>query len=170
MENYKVIDNFLRPDIFKGVKLSLLSGKNPWGLKSGLAEKGDDDAISFGLNLYDNNQVLGHFYYSIVEPLVQRIEAKNIYRAIANLVPLPRKPITAGIHIDHNFPHNVLLYYVNTNNGYTILDPKGKNIKIKCIENRALIFNGLIPHTGVLQSDELLRLNVNITFETYGKL
>ena len=164
MESYKIIDNFLRPDIFQGVKYSLLSGRNPWGLKNGLSKKGDDGAISFGLNLYENNQVLGHFYYSIVEPLVQRIEAKNIYRAIVNLVPLPRKPIMAGIHTDHEFPHNVLLFYVNTNNGYTVLDPEGENIKIECIENRALIFKAHYQHETITQTNNNLRINININY------
>jgi hypothetical protein len=163
---YKVIDNFLRNDLFFKIKNILLEETSSWKFKDHLSHPGDcEDVVSFALDLFSNNKVNCPQYFPIIEPLKHRLNIQHIYRAMANLVPLPRKPLTSGIHNDHPFPHNVLLYYINTNNGYTTLDPKGKNIKINYVENRAVIFDGSIPHSGTLQSDKMVRVNINITFK-----
>lgn len=171
MENYKVIDNFLRKDIFQELKHVVLSDRISWNFKNYLAYPGDNlGGVSFAKFLYDKNQITHPQYFQIVEPLIQRANINTLYRAILNLVPKQPNKIPSGIHTDHSFPHNVLLYYVNTNNGSTILDPKGKNIKIECVENRAVIFDGNIPHQGILQSDTPTRININLTFKKNGKL
>jgi len=165
MVKYKIIDNFLREDIYLGLRYTLFHGNGSWGLKSFLSHPGDaENACAFGMNLYQEDQVLNFKYYPIVEPLIQRINVDKVHRAIVNLTPLPRKRIDSGIHTDHDFDHKVLLYYVNTNDGYTTLDPKGENIKIDCIQNRAVIFDGSVAHVGTLQTDTMIRMNVNITF------
>ena len=171
MVNYKVIDNFLRDDIFQELKYTLFGNRISWSFKNYLAYPGDNlGGVSFAQYFYDQNQITQPQYFSVVEPLIQRAQINNLYRALVNLVPKQPNNIPSGIHTDHSFPHKVLLYYVNTNNGYTILDPEGENIKIQCIKNRALIFDGQTPHQGVLQSDTPVRLNINLTFEKHGKL
>lgn len=61
------------------------------------------------------------------------------------------KDIEKAIHIDRETPHTSYIFYINTNNGYTLLydDDNGVVKKIDCIENRVLIFDGLIPHAGI---------------------
>jgi len=43
-------------------------------------------------------------------------------RVKANLYPKDEKFIEHDWHIDYNFNHNGAIFYVNTNNGYTILE------------------------------------------------
>ena len=60
--------------------------------------------------------------------------------------------IEKSIHTDTTVPHTSFIFYINTNNGCTLLyDSNGKRVikKIDCIENRVLIFDGLIPHVGI---------------------
>lgn len=56
-----------------------------------------------------------------------------------------------AIHLDRNTPHISFIFYVNTNNGSTILynDEKTLLKKVECVENRILIFDGLTPHAGI---------------------
>lgn len=65
--------------------------------------------------------------------------------------------IINAIHLDRQIEHTSYIFYINTNDGYTLLynDDKTEILqKVDCIENRILIFNGLIPHAGVPSINE----------------
>lgn len=83
------------------------------------------------------------------------IKVRNTIRIKINLnkpQTLDLKDINEGIHVDNLSEHITLIYYINTNDGYTIFyenDKKTIKDKIDCIENRLVAFNGLTPHVGV---------------------
>ena len=79
-------------------------------------------------------------------------------------MPKTSTPIKTTPHNDQSYPHRVLLYSINTNNGCTVLDPEGENIKIPSVANQALFFDGSIKHQAVTQTDENVRFNININF------
>ena len=54
-----------------------------------------------------------------------------------------------------------LLYYINTNNGGTEFENGGF---VKSVANRAVIVDGDIKHQSVGQTDEDIRLLININF------
>lgn len=56
-------------------------------------------------------------------------------------------------------PHTTCLYYINTNNGKTILNDE---IEVDSVANRLLVFDGLTPHCSTTCSDEKVRMNVNL--------
>ena len=64
-------------------------------------------------------------------------------------------------HVDYDFPHRGAIFYLNTNNGLTILED---TIEIKSIENRLLIFDASRPHHSTTCSDDKCRVNVNFNF------
>jgi hypothetical protein len=77
--------------------------------------------------------------------------------------------IEKAVHIDRETPHTSYIFYINTNNGYTLLYDDDKNVikKIDCIENRVLIFDGLIPHAGIPSTnDDKCVINCNILEKT----
>jgi len=53
------------------------------------------------------------------------------------------------------------LYSVNTNNGYTLFKD-GK--KVLSLANQAVVFDGKMSHSSVAQTDESIRVNININF------
>jgi hypothetical protein len=53
---------------------------------------------------------------------------------------------------------------MNTNNGGTVMKIKDKEIKINSVENRAVIFNTKTLHASEIQTDEKLRIIININF------
>ena len=99
-------------------------------------------------------------------PLLYKGSIREVLRVQVNCFVKQPKPIFTGIHTDDERNHNVLLYSVNTNNGYTILDPNGKNIKVPSVANQALFFDGAIEHRAVTQTDTNVRFNININFPT----
>ena len=55
--------------------------------------------------------------------------------------------------------HMVALFSINNNNGYTLFE---NGDKILSKENQLILFNGDLKHCSVAQTDENVRININI--------
>ena len=73
----------------------------------------------------------------------------------------------SGFHIDiEESPiktKKTAIFYLNNNNGYTLLDPK-KKIKIKSKANQMLTFDSDVKHGAVLQTDKKRRIVINFNY------
>ena len=58
--------------------------------------------------------------------------------------------------------HKVCLLSINTNDGYTEFE---NGTKFTSIENQAIVFDGGTPHRSVTQTDQNMRVNINLNFE-----
>lgn len=164
--NYQVLENFLPKSLYDVYnKFFFIDEEMLFYYRGSIAN--DDDTSSFYFNrlLQSFDQIYDPVYFKLIVPLLYHGQIHNPQRTIVNCFIKQTTPIKTGIHTDHPFEHQVLLYSVNTNNGYTILDPNGKNIKIPSVANQAVIFNGGIEHRAVTQTDENIRVNINITFK-----
>ena len=63
--------------------------------------------------------------------------------------------------MDYNYPHKGAIYYINTNDGMTLLQ---NNIEINSIENRLLLFDSSIEHASTSTTNEKARINININY------
>ena len=116
---------------------------------------------------YDRDK--GMFFpqrYKLYEPLLNRLKITmdNVKRIKSNLYPLSGRRIHHQTHID--YPSNqqnlrTCLYYVHESNRFTIFDGKQK---IKCKNNRAIIFDGSIPHHSTTPTDVNYACSVNIDY------
>ena len=64
------------------------------------------------------------------------------------------------MHRDYAYPHQVALFSLNTCNGYTYFEDTKE--KVPSIANQLVIFDGNRNHCSVAQTDENLRININI--------
>ena len=64
-------------------------------------------------------------------------------------------------HVDYPFPHKGAIFYLNTNNGLTILEDK---VEVESIENRLLLFDSSKQHKSTTCTDDKCRINVNFNF------
>ena len=72
--------------------------------------------------------------------------------------------LTDTPHIDRETEHTVLLYYVKTADGDTIIYDKDKEHRITPKQGRVVIFNGLLKHTANQPvNGSRCIINVNIT-------
>ena len=71
------------------------------------------------------------------------------------------KKETHPSHIDFDFEHKGAIFYINTNNGLTILED---DTEIKSIANRLLLFDSTKPHRSTSCTDEKYRMNININY------
>ena len=104
-------------------------------------------------------------YFFIVKPILKILNCVVIINIRANLL-LKRSEFKSNYHIDRwgfNKPkHKTAIFYVNTNNGHTLF--KNNNKKIKCVENKLIIFDSKLSHKTVLQTDKDKRIVINFNY------
>jgi hypothetical protein len=103
-----------------------------------------------------------------LNPLISKLDAKEIIRVKSNLNPHTNIRYVFDWHVD--FQETIAnaktaIYYVNTNNGVTILDG---GIEIQSVANRILIFDRNITHTGTTCTDTKVRCLINLNYIEYN--
>lgn len=160
---YKIIENFLSKGDHINLKRTLTTRKFPWGYIDAIGDLKDNERFHFSHMFYwktPDGGVKSDYYY-LIEPLLQKLEYQKLIRVKGNLMVREPENHLCSKHLDFHQPHTVCLYYVNTNNGFTVLDDK---VKVPSIENTAVIFDGMIPHQAASQTDSKIRLNININY------
>ncbi len=155
----KIIKNYLPKKEFKNLNDLLMNYDFPWFYASFIANPNDKNGFHFFHLLYDNEKVNSDYYDIVLNPILKKQKYDKLIRAKCNLYSLREQSIKSDYHIDNSFPHKVLLYSVNTNNGYTLFE---NGQKIQSIENQLVIFDGSMRHCSVSQTDENIRVNINI--------
>ena len=158
-EDYKVIDNFLSKEDFNKIKEVMIGSNFPWYYNKEVSNLNSKDGIYFTHNFF--NLFTHSDYVNILKPILKLLKPKSLIRIKGNLYPCTEKLIKHGNHIDYDYLHKGFIFYINTNNGYTILNDK---IKIKSIENRGLFFNAHIKHCSTTCTDQKTRININFNY------
>lgn len=158
-ETYKIIDNFLDKNSFKQIKEAILGEDFQWFLSNGVAKE-KDDSFYFVHLIYRHNTI-NSSVFKLMSPILDKLNTKALIRIKANLYPNQNKFIKHNPHKDYPYDHKGAIFYVNNNNGHTILNNK---IKIESIENRILLFNPSKSHSSTTCTDEKYRVNINFNF------
>ena len=170
MTDIQVYDNFLSADVFDQIKNSCDS--IDWKYDDCVANRFDK---TFAEEDRYNWQMVHIFYnhpfeisqsFSIINPLVQRINPIVMYRAKLNLNPSTEKIIEHGYHQDyqpeeHGKIFTSAVYYLNNNNGYTRFQD---GTKVESVENRLVTFPTTMFHTGSSCTDSKNRLVLNLVY------
>ena len=171
---FEILDNYLSQKDFDYIKdilfpQNLTSKDNfQWNHHKGIVR--DPDLGPTGYEEYDwmynrslyssNNGLKFDKHYDVIKPILKKLNPKKVFDIRANLlVPTPQH-IYHEFHTDRSVPHRVALFYVTTNNGFTILKDTAK---VECIENTMLLFDGSIEHHSVTSTD-IPRCVININF------
>jgi hypothetical protein len=82
----------------------------------------------------------------------------------ANLYTNQNKKVNSSFHIDYTLKQGkTAILYMNTCESETVLF-KNKKIKIKSKENRILIFDSLIEHSVIINTDVPRRIIINFNY------
>jgi hypothetical protein len=171
-EKIKIIDNFLDDDNFLMVKKFMMSPRCQWRFIDFIAhkDKRDNDKDGYFVHSFKdlNPDTMKERFQespniSILSNLMNKIKDnvsyQNVLRIRSSLYPRRSIQKPDPMHLDYDFPHKVCIYYVNTNNGYTMFE---NGEKVSSLENRLLIFDGLEKHCSVVQTDTAARFIINI--------
>ena len=157
----KIYENFLPKPLFETIRTITMKSDFPYKYEDTTADQNDNSHFFFCHMIFKNGRPTD-WLMPIVYPLMAKVEHSELIRAKVNLYTKTPKPIVTGFHIDGDFDHKVLLYSVNTNNGYTFFE---NGEKVPSIANQAVIFDGKLKHSSVTQTDENVRVNININYK-----
>ena len=164
----EVCDNFLSEYQFKTIDTQILKNEYlPWYYNHGVNEE-NDGRHQFTHLVYNIHQGgITSDFFSIFEPVLERLTAKRLYRVKINLNPRTFFHRRLGWHCDYlsndPSPHTkTAILYLNTNNGWTSFK-KGGRVKSK--SNRIVIFDSSLKHQGVTCTDDNRRVIVNFNYD-----
>ena len=156
----KIINNFLKnKEVFKDIQNTLLGSNFPYYYANNTARPTDKSDYFFFHSLYQNNKQTSSYFNRILMPIIGHLEYTYLLRAKINCYTKKATHIKTSMHVDLPTKHTVALFSVNTNNGYTLFE---NGEKVVSVENQLITFDGSLKHCSVAQTDENLRVNINI--------
>lgn len=167
-QQYKVFDNFLEEEVFDKIKNTFISPNFPWYFSDTIDYADESDNIEkfqFTHVLYNEYQP-NSSYFSVLKPLIEKINPSSILRIKLNLLVKTEEIKINNYHADYDFDiretkARTAVYYLNTNNGKTIFED---GTEVESIENRLLIFNPNLQHTGTSCTNQKSRVVINLNY------
>jgi hypothetical protein len=164
----KIIDNFLDEQNFLALKNVLLGSNFSWYLNSIKVKNKTTINAKFNyqfVHAFYTDHAPKSQYIELINPIISALNPSALLRIKANLTPSTDKIIEYDYHRDFETPHRfdgmTAVFYVNTNNGYTIFE---NGEKVSSVENRMVIFDSNILHTGTTCTDEKVRCVLNFNY------
>ena len=103
-------------------------------------------------------------YKELIYPILTKLNAKFLLRMKFNLNVRTNEIDIGGFHQDIpriSTPYKVAVFYLNTNNGYTLFKCGSK---IESVANRIVIFDGNLEHSGTSCTNQKRRIVLNIDY------
>jgi hypothetical protein len=157
---FKTTKKFFNKNQYKKMKDIITGVDFPWYLQHTIVNE-KNKGVFFAHMFFNNNGINSAYYKDIVIPFIEKLKIKKILRSKINLYPKTNKQVVHGFHTDRTDKHNVVLFYFNENNGYTLF----KNKKVKSEDNKAVIFDGSLEHSSTTCTDKDYRITLNINYE-----
>jgi len=166
--DYKIIDDCIHKDDLKTLTDTLCNYSLdkrtdfPWFYSESIASK--HETSNAGVYFY-------HPFYAsfnwcsdwsfLLEPILQILQPKAIIRIKGNLYPATENIIEHSPHTDYNYSHKGAVFFLNSNNGSTVLSDR---TRISSISNRLLLFDPSCPHQSTNCTDKKSRISINFNY------
>jgi hypothetical protein len=160
--DYEVIDNFLPKKELESIQNVLLTPGFTWHYNPFISSNNSEEkGFQLVHGFYVENMGIVSNFYNVLTPLLEKINPSILIRIKANLGPKTHEHQRGGWHTDTGAQCKTAVFYVNTTNGYTEFEDGSK---VEGKENRFLVFDSQLLHTGVSQTDEKVRCVINFDY------
>ena len=160
----KIIDNYLDENSFKIISETMSSDMFPWFFNDYKTDFDLNDNSVFNYQFthrfYYNSRVTSKYFDSLLNPILKKINAKALIRIKANLNPVSHELIRYDKHVDQAYSCKAAIYYVNSNDGYTMFD----NQKVESKGNRIVFFDSDTLHSCTNSTDCKNRMLLNFNY------
>ena len=158
----KIVDNFLTNEEHNFL-LDNMSGENfPWFLQKEVAYYGDESKCIYFTHIFYNETKNSAFFDKFIDNIfVNKMKINSLIRVKGNLYPYSHILNNHSPHIDYDFEHKGAIYYLNDNDGFTILED---GTKIESVANRMLFFDPTKKHQSTDCTNTKFRLNINFNY------
>ena len=154
----KITDNFLNKSEFENINKTFHLSNFPWYFMPFKVHEGDENYQFY--HLFSAKGKVHSKHFNILHPVLKKLGVKEIIRIKANLTLKQRDHIKSDMHIDFK-DCKTAIYYLNTNNGYTLFD---KGDKIHSQENRVVEFDSNLKHCAVDHTYTKYRIVINFNY------
>jgi hypothetical protein len=159
MSEIKIIKDCLSKEDFKSIKDIIYSDYFSWYLNFGVNNLGDEH-IQFTHTFYDKH-VQNSNLFDNLKPIINILNPLALIRVKANLLTKTNEIIKHGFHVDQHFKCTTAIFYLNNNNGFTEFE---NGQKIYSEENKLVIFNNFLKHTGTTSTNTNERIVINFNY------
>jgi hypothetical protein len=181
----KVINNILPQDVFDTLQAKVFSVQFPWYHVS-TAHEGGQDPFSYSWShlCFEDRKIYHDIFYEAGAALDMMLAntghvLDELYRIRLGCITISKDLVVHDAHVDHLFPHQVGLLYLNDADGDTILyneqydftKPDVRTtpllteaMRIEPVANRFLTFDGSHFHSSSTPSEVARRVNINYTY------
>ena len=158
----QVEDNYLDKDSFKIINETMSSDIFPWFYnEEKVYDTGKDNLFNYQFtHLFYKDFKINSQHFEILNPLLFQMNVKALVRVKANLNPISDRLIEYDKHEDQEFKCKGAIYYINSNNGYTMFD----NEKVESKENRIVFFDTDTKHFGTNSTNCKNRMVINFNY------
>ena len=177
----EIHDNFLDDEDYQNLKLAFCTSEVDWKWNDSVVYSDHRDHVynfQFVHTIHHNSEFVSE-WSKLTYPILSNLKAKVLLRIKANLNVRTPTIIERKYHNDMNMdfiqtgypsfpidttdhiPYKTAIYYVNSNDGYTLFEC-GK--KIESVSNRIVIFPGKLKHAGTTCTNEKIRVVLNINY------
>jgi len=154
----KIIDNFLDKEFFNQLKDLILGEHFSWFYNDYKVYENDND-FQFVHNVITDCKPTSNFT-KYIDPILNKLNAQKTIKVKLNLQTKKDKIYKHMFHID--VPDvTTSIFYINNNNGKTIFK---NGEEISSVENRMIIFNSNLKHTGTSHTDTKRRVLINFNY------
>lgn len=170
-----ITDNFLERADFEKIKKFITGDYFPWYVNPFILYSGEsfdnvdhkDYHFQFTHKFY-NNYIPQSDFLDLLEPIINKLNASAILRIKANCNTITHKHMFHEcMHNDiPNFTGKTAIYYINTNNGYTLFN---NGEKVDAVENRLVVFDSDRMHTGISSTDTSFRYVINFNYYEWNR-
>ena len=167
MSDIKVIDNLVDEQYFNQLQNQFMSPEVPWIYADNVI--GEEDLkcdpkynYQFALNIYRDFSPQSQAF-EMMQPLVTHPELRiaGLFTIKANMNIATDEIQEHGFHTDSMFKCKTAVFFINTNNGYTLFKD---GTKVESVANRIVIFPSDMEHSGTSCTDEKRRLVINFNY------
>jgi len=172
----KIIDDAVPLTLQNYVERAILDSNVPWnfvpGITGGIRFNAEPDEVDGWAYLIRKNHQpmspLDDLAMAVIMVACDKanVDLHTVERIRAGFFTPVGKELLHSPHIDYDYPHLAMLYYVTDSDGPTVFYDKDNNIiqTVDPIKGRAVIFDGLIRHASSSPVEARRRVVINYNF------
>tara|TARA_R100001463_G_scaffold67192_2_gene120779 strand:+ start:237 stop:725 length:489 start_codon:yes stop_codon:yes gene_type:complete len=159
----EIKDNYLSTEEYIFLKNNMESTYFPWYYNHNKTWQPTSDPKLFEyqfVHIFYNNDKVNSNKFDHLDPIIKKLKPLSLIRVKANLTPISHKLIKSDKHYDQNFKCKIAIYYLNDNNGYTMIGDK----KVESKSNRMVLFDSDKEHYGTNSTNCNNRIIINFNY------
>ena len=132
----------------------------PWYFNDVKVKKNDKLFEYQFVHIFYNDNNVNSDFFNHLNSLIKKLKPLSLIRIKANCNPISNNLIKFGKHIDQKFKCKTAIYYLNDNDGYTMIGDK----KVESKSNRMVFFDSDKEHYGTNSTNCNNRMIINFNY------